>query len=348
MRVSPVSLGELAAHLGCELEGDPAFRVAGVAALEDAGPDELSFVRSERYREALARSRAGALIAPPDFADPGRPVLRARDPGRVFARAVALLREPERPAPGIHPTAIVDPTAEVDPTASVGPRAVVGARARVGARSVLEPGVVLYPDVEIGRGCVLHAGVVVRERVRLGDRVLVQPAAVIGADGFGFVIDEQGRAERVPQVGGVVIEDDVEIGAHTSIARGTLGETRIRRGAKIDDLCLVAHNCDVGEDVILAGQCGLAGSATLGSRVILMGQVGVADHARVGEGVFAGAGTGISGRVPPGARIMGSPYHDLRLFRRIHASLRRLPELFRRVRALERRARLEGETGEEP
>ena len=341
MRVSPVSLGELAARLDCELEGDPEFRVAGVAALEDAGPDELSFVRSERYRGVLARSRAGALVAPPDFADPGRPVLRARDPGRVFARAVALLREPERPAPGVHPTACVDPGAEIDPTASVGPHAVVGAGSRVGAGTALHPGVVLYPGVHVGRDCVLHAGVVVRERVRIGDRVRIQAGAVIGSDGFGFVMDEAGRAERVPQVGTVVIEDDVEIGAGTSIARGTLGATRIRRGAKIDDLCLVAHNCDVGEDAILAGQCGLAGSAVLGRRVLLMGQVGVADHARVGEGVFAGAATGISGEVPAGARILGRPHRDIRRFRRIHAALGRLPELLRRVRALERRLGVE-------
>ena len=213
---------------------------------------------------------------------------------------------------------------------------------------MLHPGVVLYPEVRIGRDCVLHAGVVVRERVQIGDRVSIQAAAVIGSDGFGFVVDERGRAERVPQVGTVVIEDDVEIGAHTSVARGTLGATRIRRGAKIDDLCLVAHNCDVGEDAILAGQCGLAGSAVLGQRVILMGQVGVADHVRVGEGVFAAAGTGIAGRVPAGARVMGYPEREIRLARRIHAALGRLPDLFRRVRALERRLGLERDPGDGP
>lgn len=335
-------LAELAEALDCELVGDGDARVCGVASLADAGPLDLAFARSRRFADALAATRAGAVIVAPDL-DPGaRPALRSTDPTRDFARAAALLAQAARPPAGVHARAVVDPDARVDPTASVGANAVVGARACVGARTVLHANVTLYPDVEVGADCELHAGVVVREGTRIGDRVRIQPGALVGGDGFGFLPTENGLPERVPQLGRVAIEDDVDIGAGVAIDRATLGETRIRRGAKIDDLVMVGHNCDIGEGAIVVAQSGLGGSTRIGARAILMARVGAAGQLEVGEGAFVGARAGLHGDVAAGARVFGSPAVEGRAWHREIGALRLLPAALRRLRRLERRLGLRG------
>ncbi len=330
-------LAALAAALGCELEGDGSVELRGVASLATAGSGDLAFVRSGAHAAALAESGAAAVIAPPGLDTGGRPTLRSPRPGLDFARAVRRILPAPRPAPGVDPAAHVDADAEIDARASVGPGCAVGARARIGPRSVLHANVTLYADVRVGADCEIHAGCVLREGTELGDRVRLQPGVVLGADGFGYEADEAGRLEAVPQVGRVVVEDDVEIGANTTVDRATLGETRIARGTKLDNLVQVGHNCAVGPDAVVVAQAGLGGSTTVERGAVLMARAGVVDHVRVGAGAYVGAGSGVTGDVAPGARVLGAPHVDLALARRIFVAWRRLPGLLARLRAVERR-----------
>jgi UDP-3-O-[3-hydroxymyristoyl] glucosamine N-acyltransferase len=267
----------------------------------------------------------------------GRPVIRSPKVNLDFVRATAWLRPVARPAPGIHPQAVVAGDAQIDPGASIGPLAVVGARCVVGAGTVLGARVSLGDDVRVGRDGWLHPGVVVREGCTLGDRVTLQPGVVIGGDGFGYEFNERGEHEKVPQVGNVVIEDDVEIGANSTVDRGRLGSTRIRRGAKIDNLVQIGHNADVGEHVIAVAQTGVAGSTRLGDRVIMMAQSGVGGHLEIGAGSFIGARGGVIENLEEGSRVWGFPSLAERAWHRSSSIFARLPELLRRLRALERR-----------
>ena len=331
-----MKLRELAERLGCELRGDGDVEVAGVAGIEQAGPGDLTFLANPRYASRLAETRASAVILARGH-EAAVPCLLTDQPYLAFTRAVAMLRPPSRPAPGVHPSAQVDPTAVLGPDVHVGALAVVGPGVRLGARSAIHAHVVLYEGVEVGEDCVLHSGVQVRERCRLGNRVVVQNGAVIGGDGFGFARDEAGRYQKFPQVGIVVIEDDVEIGALSAVDRAALGETRIGRGTKLDNLVQVGHSVAIGEDSVLAGQVGVAGSTRIGSRVTLAGQVGVAGHLTIGDGAVATAQTGIPASVEGGAVVSGYPAIENRAWLKASAVFARLPELQKRVRELERR-----------
>jgi UDP-3-O-[3-hydroxymyristoyl] glucosamine N-acyltransferase len=331
-----VILSELASRLGCALRGDGTVDVQRVSGIEEAGPGDLTFVANPRYAAHLGATRASAVIVSPELAT-ALPSLLSPNPYLAFAQAVTVLHPLPLPPPGVHPTAVVDPSASLGEGVHVGPLAVVGARARVGARTVLHAHVVLYADVEVGRDCVLHSGVQVRERCRLGDRVIVQNGAVLGGDGFGFAKDGEGRYHKIPQVGVVVVEDDVEIGALTAVDRAALGETRIGQGTKIDNLVQVGHSVTIGRDSVVAGQVGIAGSVRIGERVTLAGQVGVVGHLTIGDGAIVTAQSGIPGTVAPGAIMSGSPAIDNRAWLKSIAAFAKLPELVKRVRALERR-----------
>jgi UDP-3-O-[3-hydroxymyristoyl] glucosamine N-acyltransferase len=331
-----VILRELADRLGCTLRGDGNVDVRRVRGIDDAGPGDLTFVSNPRYVPRLAGTRASAVIVSPDL-ETALPSVLAANPYLAMARAVALLHPPPAPPAGVHPTAVVDPTAELGEDVHVGPLAAIGARVRVGARTVIHPHVVLYPGVQVGADCLLHSGVQVREECRLGDRVIVQNGAVIGADGFGFAKDAEGRYEKILQVGTVVVEDDVEIGALTAVDRAALGETRIGRGTKIDNLVQIGHSVTIGRDSVLAGQVGIAGSTRVGDRVVMAGQVGVVGHISIGDGAIVTAQTGVPGDVEPGAVISGSPAIENRAWLKSIAVFARLPELQKRVRQLERR-----------
>ena len=338
----PTPLRELARHLGREVEGDGDRVVSGAASLEDAGPGDLGFARSARYGDALRASRAGAVILPHGMDAGGRPAIRSPDPGLDFARAVAWLEPEPRPEPGIHPAAWVAPGARVDASASVGPRAVVGEGTCVGAGTVIHAGATLYRDVEVGRDCTIHAGAVLREGTRVGDRVILQPGVVLGGDGFGYAMDERGSPEKIPQVGRVVVGDDVEIGANATVDRATLGETRIGRGTKIDNLVMIGHNCEIGEDVLIVAQTGLSGSTRVDDGAVLMAQVGVTNQPRIGERAFVAARGGVTRDVPPGARVGGFPAQEFSRYNRMVAAMRRLPELLSRLREVERRLGIRG------
>jgi UDP-3-O-[3-hydroxymyristoyl] glucosamine N-acyltransferase len=343
-----LELGELARRLGGRpVEGNAQFRIEGVATLEQGGARALGFVRSEAFAAALAGSSIGAVIAPPGVAVGDRPAIRSPLPSLDFARATALLVPESRPAPGVHATAWVAATARVHPTASVGPRCVVGERSEIGAHSFLSAAVTVQEDVRVGEHCRLHAGVVIRESCRLGDRVTLQPGVVIGGDGFGYEFNERGESEKVPQVGDVVIEDDVEIGANSTVDRARIGSTRIGRGTKIDNLVMIAHNCVIGPHSLIVAQTGIAGGAVLGERVIAMAQSGVAGHVRVGAGVFIGARGGVIEDTPARSRVWGFPAVPERAWHRSVAWLVRLPELAKRIRALEKKLELRPGEAEE-
>lgn len=342
-RPAGFTLGELAEAVGAVLDGDPARRVTGVASLEAAGPDDIAFLTDPRYRRAARASRAGAFLAPEDAGPLPAPVLRCRAPRQALAALLALFHPPgPPPVPGIAPSAAVAADARVDPTASVGPLAVVESGATVGARVRVHPLAYVGPGVEVGEDSVLYPHVVLREGVRVGRRVIIHAGAVVGADGFGYVL-EGGAHRKIPQVGGVVVEDDVEIGANTTIDRATLGTTLIGRGSKIDNLVQIAHNVEVGEHCLVAALTGVAGSSRLGAGVVLGGQVGIADHVTIGAGSMVGSQSGVPADVPPGARLYGTPARPVWRTQRIAVAQAELPDLLRRVRALERQlARLTG------
>lgn len=331
-----MKLRDLAERLGCELLGDGELDVRGAAGLEQAGAGDLTFLANPRYTAQLATTRASAVVVSPGQ-DTALPRLVSGNPYLTFAQAVAVLRPAVRPAPGVHATAHVHPTAVLERGVHVGAFAVVGARTRVGAGSTLHPHVVLYEDVTLGEDCVLHSGVQVRERCRLGHRVVIQNGAVIGSDGFGFAKDAEGRYHKFPQIGTVVIEDDVEIGALTAVDRAALAETRIGRGSKLDNLVQVGHSVTIGEHSVLAGQVGIAGSTSVGRRATLAGQVGIAGHLSIGDDVVATAQTGIPSSIEAGQVVSGYPAIPNRAWLKASAVFARLPELQKRLRQLERR-----------
>ena len=332
-----MKLGDLAAQLGCPLEGDEAIDILRVATIEQARPGDLTFLANAKYTSALSTTRASAVIAAPDVAGAPCAVLRTPNPYLTFARALGLLHPQPRPAPGTHVTAVVADDAQIGADVSIGPYVVIAAGAQIGARTVIHPHVVIGPGAVIGADCLLHARVSVRERVVIGARCVLQDGAVVGSDGFGFARRDDGTHEKIPQVATVIIEDDVEIGANTTIDRPAVGETRVKRGAKIDNLVQIAHGVVIGANALLASQVGISGSSVIGDSVMLGGQVGVAGHVTIGDRVRASGKTGLTGNVPADAFVTGYPHMDNLEWRKAQAVFRRLPEMRRQLAELERR-----------
>jgi len=330
-----MKLADIAARLDCELRGDGNLDIAGLAPIEDAAPGSLTFFANPRYRNYLVTTRASAVIVATAEGELPLPTLRTADPYLAFARAVELFYVPPPLPAGIHPTAVIAASAQIAEDACIGPGCVIGDGVRLGRRGRLDAHVVLYPEVQIGDDFRAFAQVTVRERVSIGNRVTLQSGCVIGGDGFGYVIGADGTARKIVQGGTVVLEDDVEIGANSTIDRAAVGATRIRRGAKLDNLVMVAHGCTVGEGSALAAQVGLSGSTRVGRFVRLGGQVGAAGHLTIGDGAQVAAQSGVPNDVAPGAVVGGYPAIEMHVWRRISAALPRLPELFRRVRRLE-------------
>lgn len=334
-----MKLGALASELGAELVPGAAGRsapaeteVSGVSGIETAGPAHVTFVHNPKYASFALSTAAAAVIVSPDFVPLPVTTLRVDNPYHAFARAMRILHPPQRYAPGIHSTAVIDPTARLGERAHVGAYVVVSEGCLLGDDAVLLPHVVLYPGVQTGHRFFAHAHAVVREHCRLGDDVELQNGAVVGADGFGFAKDANGRWLKILQVAPVVLEDSVEVQANACVDRASVGETRIKRGTKIDNLVQVGHGCTVGEDTLLCAQVGLAGSTVVGNRVILAGQVGAAGHLTIGDGAVATAQTGIPNDVPAGATVSGTPAVDTRLWLRSSAALKRLPDALARLR----------------
>lgn len=336
----PVRLRELATRLGCALVGDGDLEIHGVAKIEQAGPGDLTFVGSAPYAHALPSTRATAVILPPEIHDAPCAILRSSNPYLSFAEAVTMLAPAQRPAPGVHALAWVAPDALLGADVSIGPFAAVGPGATIGDRTVVAPHVVIGAAALVGPDCWLHAHVSIRERCVLGARVVLQDGVVIGADGFGFAHRADGSHEKIPQRAIVVIEDDVEIGANTTVDRPALGETRVGAGTKIDNLVQIGHGVTVGRHTLIAAQVGIAGSTVIGEQVILGGQVGVNGHIVIADRVRASGKTGITRSVPADAFVSGYPATDNLTWRKAQAALHRLPGLRKRLSELERRLAL--------
>jgi len=341
-----VKLRELAARLDCVLDGDGEIDIGRVAAIHDAGPGDITFLANPKYEKALAGTRASAVILHTEGAAAPCATLRSPEPYLAFARAVGLFAPDDRPAAGVHAMTAVAPDARLGAGVAIGPFVVVGAGAAIGDRTVVYPNVTIGPGVRIGDDCVIHANVSIRERVAIGHRVVLQDGVVLGGDGYGFVRRSDGTHEKIPQVAGVVIEDDVEIGANTTVDRPAVGETRIKAGAKIDNLVQVGHGVSIGRNALMAAQVGISGSTTIGDDVVFGGQVGVGGHLTIGRGAIAFGQSGVTNSLDAGARVAGYPAIDAQEWRRASAVFRRLPELKRRLQALEARlAELTGRAG---
>jgi UDP-3-O-[3-hydroxymyristoyl] glucosamine N-acyltransferase len=332
-----MKLREIAARLGCELSGEGDIEITGVAGMEHAAPGELTFLANPKYAHKVKHTRASAILVAEPLRDAAVASLVSSNPYLDFARALELFYQPPRPAPGIHPLAYVADTATVGEGASIGPFAVVGERARIGRNAVLHPHAVVYEGAHIGDDFLAHSHAVVREFCRIGDRVILQNGVVVGGDGFGFAKRADGTHCKIVQSGVTVIEDDVEVQSLTSLDRATVGETRVKRGAKIDSLVQIGHACVVGEDNIICAQTGLAGSSILERNVLLAGQVGVSGHLTIHDDVIVYAQSGIGGDVPAGARISGSPAFAANEWLRAITAFPKLPELLKTVREMKKR-----------
>ena len=330
-----MKLKEIASRLGARLEApDADVEITGVAPIESAGPGQITFVAEARYSAAAKTTRASAIIVDETFPalGSGRAGLRTKNPKFAYARVAEIFHHAPQYPPGIHLTAVIDPSARIGRGASIGACVVVDAGVEIGENCTLLPHVVIYRDVKIGKNFFAHAHVSIREGSVIGDNVLLHNGVVIGSDGFGFATDDAGRWHKIPQSGIAVIEDDVEIQANCCIDRASLGETRIGRNTKIDNLAQVGHNCAIGENSMLCAQVGLAGSTEIGKNVILAGQVGVAGHCKLGDGVIVTAQSGTHGDIEPGAMVSGSPAFDHKQWRRSVALFAKLPELAREIR----------------
>ena len=332
-----MQLSDLASTLACELHGDGSLEISGVAGMEHASSSELTFLANPKYAHKLKHSRAGAVLIAQQAPDLPLAQLISANPYLDFARALALFYQAPRPKPGIHPMASIAASARIGEGASIGAFAVVGENVTIGRNAVLHPHVVVYDGAHIGDEFLAHSHSCVREFCQIGNRVILQNGVVVGGDGFGFAKRADGSHHKIPQSGVTVIEDDVEVQSLTSVDRATVGETRVKRGAKIDSLVQVGHACVVGEDNIICAQTGLAGSSILEKNVLLAGQVGVSGHLTIHDDAVVYAQSGVGHDVKPGGIISGSPAFEVREWIRAATGFQKLPELIRTVRQLERR-----------
>jgi len=332
-----MKLSILAEQLGAMLQGNPDVEITSAAGLEDAGPGQLTFVANPKYVPLARTTQASAVLVDPAFEAIPAATLRIPNPYLAFARALELLYSmPTYPA-GVHPTAVISASAQIGPDAHIGAYAVIGDGVVLGPKAVILPHVVIYPGAHIGSNFFAHAHAVVRENCRLGDQVTLQNGVIIGADGFGFArlaeVSSGSAWHKIPQTGPTVLEDNVEVQANSTVDRASIGQTRIGRGVKIDNLVQVGHGSSVDADTLLCAQVGLAGSTHIGKNVILAGQVGVAGHCTIGDGAVATAQSGIPGDVPAGATVSGYPAFDNRKWLRSAALFQRLPDLIRELKS---------------
>ncbi len=330
------SLKELAEYLGGSVVGDENAMVRGLAGLDEAKEGEITFLANPKYAAKVATTKAAAVVLPPGADRHGKNAIEVKNPYLAFAKILTLFYVRPHPARGVMAGAFVGEKVVMGEGVTVYPGACLADGVKLGNRVTIFPGVVLYEGVEVGDDVTLHANVVVRERCRIGNRVIIHGGAVIGSDGFGYAPDGKGWY-KIPQIGIVVIEDDVEIGANTAIDRAALDVTLIRKGTKIDNLVQIAHNCVIGENCMIVSQVGISGSAKLGEHVTLAGQVGVAGHLEIGANTMVGAKSGIPGNLPANGMFSGIPTIPHREWLRSMGTIPKLPELRKTVSALEKR-----------
>lgn len=328
------TLAQLAEFTGGEVIGDPQTKVYQVKPIEEAGPGAITFLANPKYARYLETTKASAVIVPGSVKEAAVPLLQAKDPYLAFAQILSRLHPTPVPDPGIHPSAVIGEGARLGENVYIGPQAVVGKNVIIGDGTRIFPGTVIGNNCQIGKDSVLHANVSVYYGVKIGNKVIIHSGTVIGSDGFGFVFGE-GKQQKVPQVGMVIIDDEVEIGANVTIDRGTLGATHIGRYTKIDNLVQIAHNVKIGENSIIVAQTGIAGSTKVGNRVILGGQVGVAGHIQIADDTKVASKSGISKGTTPGAILGGHAAIPHQQWRKAEVAFRRLPKLWEKVNQLE-------------
>ena len=334
-----VKLFELAQETGARVEGDANIEIASAAGLDQAGPGQVTFLSNPRYSPRVQTTRASAIFVDEET-DVGRndiAILRAKDPYLAFTRALIVFNPPSEFEPYWDPSSVIDSSTRIPKEIFIDAHVAIGKNVQIGNRVRIHANVTIYDNVAIGDETEIHSGVAIRENTIIGKRVIVHNNAVIGSDGFGFAKDEQRHWLKIPQTGRVVIEDDVEIGAGTTIDRASTGETRIKRGAKLDNLVQVGHSCVIGEDALLCAQVGMAGSSRVGDRVILTGQVGIGGHITVGDDAILYPQSGVPNDVAPGEILVGTPAFEVSAFWRAIAVFKKLGEIPKRIRGLEKR-----------
>jgi UDP-3-O-[3-hydroxymyristoyl] glucosamine N-acyltransferase len=327
-------LSELAKLVDGTLEGDDDIEITGAGTLDQAQHGDIAFVESAELLPRGEDSQASALIVPQHIGSCRKPLIRAANPRFAFGKVLAVFSERSRPQPGVHPSAVLGRNVSLGERVSIGAMAVVWDNVAIGDDTIIHPQAYIGEDVRIGRHCEVFAQAVLYDRVEVGDRVIIHASSVIGADGFGYT-PESGAHVKMPQIGNVILEDDVEIGANSCVDRATVASTRIGAGTKIDNLVHVAHNCQIGKHCLICAQVGISGSTIIGDRVIMGGQVGVNDHVTIGEGAVFGGQAGVISDVEPGQFYSGYPARPHAQAMRMYAAMRRLPQLERRVRQLE-------------
>lgn len=333
-----MKLGDIALRLGCDLHGSGDVDIHGVSGIDEAGPHQITFVSNPKYAARVKTTRASAVIVSTEFPDVSVATLRTANPYLAFAKALELFYQEPVLRAGTDPTARIAPTARIGAGASIGAYVVIEDDAEIGENATIHPFVFVGTGARIGKHFTARSHASVREFCRIGDRVVLYEGARVGADGFGYAKQDDGTYYKIVQSGIVVLEDDVEVGANSTIDRATVGETRIRRGAKIDNLVQVGHASDVGENTLLCAQVGLAGSSRVGKNCVMAGQVGVAGHLEIGDGVVATAQTGIPNSVDAGQVVSGYPAIENRAWLKSSAVFKRLPELLKRIEALEKKS----------
>ncbi len=332
-------LNEIAGMVGGEMKGDGEVDIRGVAGIKEAEAGDITFLSNPKYAPFLETTHASAIISLPGI-ESKKPLLWNENPYLAFLQVLTMFAEDvtTRYPRGIHESAIIDPAAELEDNISIGPCCMVEKGARIGKNTTILLGAYIGEDVEIGDDCLIYPQVTIRERCSIGSRVILHPGVVIGADGFGFA-KNGGTHQKVPQIGRVIIEDDVEIGANSTVDRATTGTTLISRGSKIDNLVQIAHNVVIGENSILAAQVGVSGSTELGKNVILAGQAGLGGHITIGDNAMVGAQGGVTKSIPPGMQVSGYPAREHSMAKRLYAYIARLPDLFNRLKDLENKVK---------
>ncbi len=332
-----ITLREIAERTGGALHGPPDMKVTGISSLELAGPEQISFAVKPGMTDAVSGSRAGAFILPENWHEDTRtPHIRSSDPYLAYARTAAMFQEAPFEAGGVHETVVTGRECRLGKEITIGPGSVLGDRVSIGERVHVHGNVFIGDDVSIGDDCIIYPNVTIYHGCRTGSRVILHAGVVIGADGFGYARDGNCHV-KIPQTGIVVIEDDVEIGANSTVDRAALGETRIGAGTKIDNLVMVAHNVRIGQASVIVSQTGISGSAELGNGVVLGGQTGIVGHIKIGDGAMVAAQSGVASSIPPGGVFSGSPAIPHRLFLRVAGLLKKLPEMARDIRMLKKR-----------
>jgi len=330
------SLKEIARLIEGEIVGDESIEVEGVADIKEAKEGEIAFVSNKKHLPRLKTTQASAVIVSREIKEAKVPLIRVENPYLAFSQMTRILVPYQKPAKGVHPSAIISKGVKLGKEISIGAHSVIEEGVRIGDNTIIYPLVYIGKGSRIGKDCIIYPQVMIREEVEIGDRVIIHSGAVIGSDGFGY-IPHEGRQHKVPQIGKVVIEDDVEIGANVNIDRATLGKTWIKRGVKIDNLVQIAHNVVIGEDSIIVAQVGISGSTEIGKGVTLAGQAGVVGHIKIGDRAIVGGQAGVTKSVPPKTIVSGYPARPHTQAKRIEASILRLPELHKLVRELKRR-----------